>query len=183
MAEPGSESESIQRLPRRRHRRANGHQRCQAGLRAACTVRLLSGVGRGCVCRRRQRRADPQVQKRTGPRKRGPARGFWFEAGLAVSASRLSATATTRATSATTTATALLSAGACTCGTVASLRCGGASGRGHGLFAFLYLVGILLVIDLEAFRFVVILIEVGSALEGDGRLGGRTLALGTRCAL
>ena len=112
-----------------------------------------------------------------------PCRGFWFETGLAVSASRLSATAATWATSATTTATALLSTSTCTCGTVASLRCGGASGRGNGLFAFLYLVGIRLVVDLEAFRFVVILVEIGSALEGDGRLAGRTFALGTRCAL
>src|ERR1700744_5386393 len=105
------------------------------------------------------------------------------EAGLAVSATWLSAATAPRATAATTAATTLLSTGACTCGTVTALRCGGASRCGHGLLAFLNLIGIGLVVDLEAFYFVIVVVEVSAALESDGVLGSGTIALWTRCAL
>src|SRR5215469_13695897 len=113
-----------------------------------------------------------ECQKQQG-RIRATLLRFLIQQRLAV-ASALPATGTAAA-AATTAATTLLAAGR----TVATLRSGSAGCSGHCLFGFIRL-RLHLVVDVEVFFLIVV--EVGSALEGDGVLGRRALALGTRCA-
>lgn len=118
---------------------------------------------------------------------RGPANLSRLPRRLAVAATLrcTTAAATTRTASAASATATLLSTGR----TVATLRSGGASRRGHrlfhtfGLFTFLGLIGVKLIVDLDVIGFVVV-IEIGSAFQSDGALWRRTFgALGTRGAL
>ena len=107
------------------------------------------------------------AQKTTGPRLRAALLIPFVQRGLlTVAATLLSATGTT-ATAATTTATTLL---LITAGTIAALGGRRTCRCGHSLFALFGFIGIRFVIDFEAFRLFVIIIEVGSALESDGVL-------------
>src|SRR5581483_6387130 len=102
-----------------------------------------------------------------------------LEQELAVAATLRRAATGTAAASATTAATALsLTA----CGTIAALRCTLACDCGNGFaFGLVGLFSIQLVLDFDIFF---VFVEVGSALEGNGVLGGGTLgALGTRRTL
>src|SRR5581483_3109843 len=93
-----------------------------------------------------------------------------LEQELAVAATLRRAATGTAAASATTAATALsLTA----CGTIAALRCTLACDCGNGFaFGLVGLFSIQLVLDFDIFF---VFVEVGSALEGNGVLGGGTL--------
>jgi hypothetical protein len=51
VAEPGSDSENIQRLPRTKHRRPNGHQRRHAELRCEGTFIFSVRLDETWMCR------------------------------------------------------------------------------------------------------------------------------------
>ena len=117
--------------------------------------------------------AQARVSKATGPLAR-PCQVEVLRRGLAVTAA-LSAATGTAATSAPTTTATLLSTRS---GTIPALRCAGSCRCGHCLFTVLRFLGIRLVVDLETFNLVfVVIVEVGSAFEGNGVLGGGSLTL------